>query len=84
MVCKTLRSFDVSVCGTKGFDFSQVCNGGVKLSEINAKTMESKKIPGLYVIGELIDMNGKCGGYNLTTCWITGMLAGKSIGGSND
>ncbi len=84
MVCKTLRSFAVSVCGTKGFDFSQVCNGGVKLSEINAKTMESKKIPGLYVIGELIDMNGKCGGYNLTTCWITGMLAGKSIGGSND
>lgn len=84
LLCKTLRSFEVEVVDTKGFDFSQVCNGGVKLTEIDYHSMESKTIPGLYIVGELIDMNGKCGGYNLTTCWISGMLAGKSIGGKND
>ena len=51
---------------------------------LDNKTMQSKKLKGLYVVGELLDMNGKCGGYNLTTCWITGMLAGESIGGKSD
>ena len=60
LLCKTLRSFEVDVVDTRGFDFSQVCNGGVKLTEIDYHSMESKRIPGLYIVGELIDMNGKC------------------------
>ena len=46
--------------------------------------MTSNKVSNLYVIGELLDMNGNCGGYNLTTCWISGILAGESIGDLSD
>ena len=76
----SLRHFKVEIISTKGFDSSQVCNGGVSLDEININTMESKIIKDLYIIGELLDINGNCGGYNLTECWISGILSGKSIG----
>lgn len=79
-LCKYLRAFPIEITGTKGFDAAQVSNGGVSLEEINLKTMESLKVKGLYIIGELLDLTGNCGGYNLTECWITGMLAGKDIG----
>ena len=45
--------------------------------------MESKIVKDLYIIGELLDINGNCGGYNLTECWISGILSGKSIGEEN-
>ena len=80
----SLRHFKVEITSTKGFDNSQVSNGGVKLDEIDINTMESKKIKDLYIIGELLDINGNCGGYNLTECWISGILAGKNIGDNND
>ena len=76
----SLRHFKVEITSTKGFDSSQVCNGGVSLDEINIDTMESKIVKDLYIIGELLDINGNCGGYNLTECWISGILSGKSIG----
>ena len=83
LLCKTLRSFKVPITGSMGFDNSQICNGGVKLTEIDYNTMESKLVNNLYITGELLDMNGNCGGYNLTTCWISGVLAGKRIGEDN-
>ena len=83
-ICRSLSSFSLEITGTKDFDSCQVCNGGVVLNEIDPQTMESKKIPGLYIVGELLDMNGNCGGYNLTTCWISGILAGRNIGDSCD
>ena len=79
----SLRHFKVEITSTKGFDSSQVCNGGVSLDEININTMESKIVKDLYIIGELLDINGNCGGYNLTECWISGILSGKSIGEDN-
>lgn len=79
-LCKSLRAFEIEIINTKSFDNAQVCNGGLKLTDLNYKTMELKNNNGLYVIGELLDINGNCGGYNLTACWISGMLAGKSIG----
>lgn len=79
----SLRHFKVEITSTKGFDSSQVCNGGVSLDEININTMESKIIKDLYIIGELLDINGNCGGYNLTECWISAILSGKSIGEDN-
>ena len=79
----SLRHFKVEITSTKGFDSSQVCNGGVSLDEINIDTMESKIVKDLYIIGELLDINGNCGGYNLTECWISGILSGKSIGEDN-
>ena len=57
---------------------AQVCTGGVKLSEINTNTMESQKVKNLYFAGEVLDVDGDCGGYNLTFAWITGRQAGLS------
>ena len=86
VLCQNLESFSVPIVGTKGFLSCQVCNGGVSLDEVSLSTMESLKVKDLYIVGELLDINGNCGGYNLTTCWISGLLAGKRIGeehGSN-
>ena len=80
-VDKMLRRFQncvFQITGTNGFEFAQVTRGGVPLEEINPDTMESKLIPGLYITGELLDVDGICGGYNLHFAWASGMLAGKS------
>lgn len=78
-LCDSLKAFPIEITGTKGMDSAQVCNGGVELTEINPRTMESNLVKQLYITGELLDLNGNCGGYNLTECWISGMLAGKDI-----
>ncbi len=83
-LCKSLRAFPVEITATKSFDSAQVCNGGLRLTDINKDTMELFDNKGLYVIGELLDINGNCGGYNLTACFISGMLAGRSIGDNSD
>ena len=79
-LCNNLKGLKINIIGNRGFDSSQICSGGVKLSEIDFNTFESRLVSGLYITGELLDMNGNCGGYNLTTCWISGILAGKAIG----
>ena len=83
-LCKNLRCFKIKIDSTKGFDHAQISNGGIPLDEIDYLSMESKKIKNLYITGEVLDINGDCGGYNLTNAWITGMLAGKSIGEKDD
>jgi len=79
-----LTKLRLEIIGTNSFDSAQVCSGGVKISEINCNTMESLKVPGLYIVGELLDVDGECGGFNLGFAWISGYLAGKNIGGNND
>lgn len=79
-----LTRFRLCVIGTNGFDSAQVCSGGVRLNEINPYTMESLKQDGLYIVGELLDVDGECGGFNLGFAWITGYLAGKNIGECDD
>lgn len=74
---KKLTEYEVEVIKTNSFDQAQVCTGGIPLTEINPATMESKLEKDLYIVGELLDVDGECGGYNLTFAWITGMLAGK-------
>ena len=81
---KYLTAFPIKITGTKGFDNCQICSGGVRLNEIDLDTMESTIVNNLYITGELLDLNGKCGGYNLTTCWISGIIAGETIGDKND
>lgn len=83
VLCKNLSSLEVEIISTKSFDNAQVTSGGVSLLEINPNTMESLKVNNLYIIGELLDINGNCGGYNLTTCWISGLLAGSDINDKN-
>lgn len=80
----TLTKLKVIINATNGFDSAQVCSGGVKLSEIDPYTMESLKVKNLYIVGELIDVDGECGGFNLGFAWISGYLAGKNAGECND
>lgn len=72
-----LKHFTVTAIGTKGMEASQVCAGGVFLKEVDSHSMESKKMPGLFMTGELTDVDGICGGYNLQWAWSSGYLAGK-------
>ncbi len=74
-----LYNYKVNITVTKSFDNSQVTKGGLNLNEIDINTMESKKIKGLYIVGELLDLDGDCGGYNLTLSFITGLIAGSNI-----
>lgn len=76
LIC-AIKNFPVTVTGTKGFEAAQVCTGGVALDELDSNSMESKKMSGLYVTGELADVDGICGGYNLQWAWSSGYLAGK-------
>ena len=78
-LAQAIKEFRLVISATKDYDNAQVCQGGVSLKEIDPLTMESKIVPALYIVGELLDVNGKCGGYNLSFAWITGMLAGKGV-----
>lgn len=70
---KGLR-FTITRC--RGYEQAQVCSGGVPLTEIKGSSMESALVPGLYLAGELLDVDGACGGYNLQWAWSSGCLAG--------
>ena len=78
-LAKNIISHKLNIIGTNSFDTSQTCSGGVSLLDINLDTMESKRVDGLYLIGEILDVDGECGGYNLGFCFITGIKAGNSI-----
>ena len=67
----------IDIIGTKGFDAAQVTAGGVDTGEIQARTMESRLVPGLFFAGEVVDIDGMCGGYNLQWAWSSGAVAGK-------
>lgn len=84
ILTSTVTSFEFNIINTKGIENGQVCSGGISLDEINENTFESLKVKNLYITGELLDITGDCGGYNLTICWISGLLSGKNIGESND
>lgn len=75
-VCRTIKQLSVSVTGTRSFEQAQVCAGGVATDEICPATMESRKKNDLYLTGELLDVDGICGGYNLQWAWSTGYIAG--------
>lgn len=80
LICR-IKHFTVTITGTRGFEHCQVCMGGVPLSEIDTDSMESRLVKGLYFAGELLDVDGICGGYNLQWAWASGHLAGKSAAG---
>ncbi len=78
-IIENLTNFKLNIKSTEDFSKSQVCTGGVDTSEINSKTMESKKCKGLFIVGEILDVDGDCGGYNLGFAWLSGLLAGRSV-----
>ncbi len=74
---ETIKRFDVKIAGTRPVAEAIVTTGGIKVSEINPSTMESKKCEGLYFAGEVIDVDAYTGGFNLQIAWATGYLAGS-------
>lgn len=77
-LCSVIREFTVEVTETNPYEKAQICMGGVQVREIDPATMESRLVPGLYFAGEIMDVDGICGGYNLQWAWSSGYLAGLS------
>ncbi len=75
-MARNIKTFEFKIDGTRGFKFAQATAGGISLEDINLNTMESKRVKGLYVVGEILDVDGDCGGYNLQWAWSSGYLAG--------
>ncbi len=73
-----IQAFEIPIIGYTGFEHAQAASGGVCTKEISSQTMESKLVSGLYFTGELIDIVGICGGYNLHWAWASGYLAGMA------
>jgi len=71
----------VEVTAANSFDKAQVCMGGVRVKDVDPCTMESRLVPGLYFAGEILDVDGICGGYNLQWAWSSGYAAGASATG---
>ena len=76
-LARACKDFRLEVKGTEGFDSAQVTAGGVKTTGFNPKTLESWFVPGLFACGELLDIDGDCGGFNLQWAWASGYLAGR-------
>ncbi len=77
---EAISSYSLKMTGYLPFEQAQVCSGGVSVLEISEETMESRLHPGLFFAGELIDIDGKCGGYNLQWAWSSGYVAGSRAG----
>ena len=78
LLVQTLKSLPVRVKGLMGFDRAVVADGGLPLTEIDTRTMGSKKIPNLFVTGDLLHINRPSGGFSLQLCWTSGYVAGKN------
>ena len=74
-----LKAFPVTLTGMRDFNEAIITKGGISVKEVNPSTMESKKLPGLYFAGEVLDLDAMTGGFNLQIAWSTGYLAGCSI-----
>lgn len=78
-IAKQIKEFKIVITDTNSFENAQVCAGGISTKEVDEKTLESKKSENLYLTGELLDVDGTCGGYNLQWAWTTGYLAGSAV-----
>jgi len=76
---RQVHAWPITPAGTEGFDKAEVTAGGVDTDELNAKTMESRKIPGLFFIGEVVDVTGHLGGFNFQWAWSSGAAAGRAL-----
>ena len=74
-----LHCWEVLPSGTEGYEKAEVTGGGVDTDELSAKTMEAKKVPGLFFIGEVVDVTGHLGGFNFQWAWASGFSAGQAV-----
>ena len=74
-----LHNFQFTPTGTEGFKKAEVTVGGVSTKELSSQTMEARKVPGLYFIGEVVDVTGHLGGFNFQWAWSSGYAAGQVV-----
>jgi predicted Rossmann fold flavoprotein len=79
LIVKKIKCFEFKIDGSRGYKGAEVATGGVDTKEINPLTMESKKEKGLYFTGEVLDVDGDRGGFNLHFAWVSGLRAGKVV-----
>jgi hypothetical protein len=77
--CQVLKAWKIVPSGTVGYSKAEVTRGGVDTDELSSKTMEARKVPGLYFIGEVVDVTGWLGGYNFQWAWASGWAAGQAV-----
>jgi predicted flavoprotein YhiN len=75
---RQLHAWRITPAGTEGYDKAEVTVGGIDTNSLNARTMQSRLVPGLYFIGEVVDVTGWLGGYNFQWAWASGVAAGQS------
>jgi predicted Rossmann fold flavoprotein len=78
-VARQLQQFAITPVGTEGFKKAEVTAGGVSTAELSSRTMESKRVPGLFFIGEVVDVTGQLGGHNFQWAWASGYAAGQEV-----
>lgn len=78
-IARQVKGFALPVTGVCGFDQAQVTAGGLRCGEFDPQTMESRLVPGFFACGEVLDVDGDCGGYNLQWAWASGHLAGSQV-----
>jgi predicted flavoprotein YhiN len=76
---RQIHRWSITPAGTEGFEKAEVTAGGVDTDELSAKTMECRKVAGLYFIGEVVDVTGHLGGFNFQWAWASGAAAGRAL-----
>lgn len=79
-IVRLLKALPLTVVGLMGFDRAVVADGGVAVEEVDMRTMRSKKVPNLFIIGDLLHINRPSGGFSLQLCWSSGYVAGSNVG----
>ena len=77
---QSIKELRLQIQSAHSMTNAQVCSGGVDVTQVQPRTLESSLCPGLYFAGEILDIDGACGGYNLQWAWSTGAIAGSSAG----
>lgn len=78
-ISQAVKNFTLKITGNLGFNYAQVTKGGVETQHIESSSMQSKLVKGLYVVGEALNIDGDCGGYNLTFAFVSGILSARNI-----
>jgi predicted flavoprotein YhiN len=76
---RALVDWQLPVSGSRGYSFAEVTAGGIPLEEVDSATMASRRCPGLYLVGEMLDVDGRIGGFNFQWAWSTGWVAGRAV-----
>ena len=79
MLIRTLVEWTLPVTGSRGYTYAEATAGGIPLEEIDPATMESRVCPGLYLIGEMLDVDGRIGGFNFQWAWSTAFVAARAL-----